>query len=212
MAMRCHGIEHGLAEVRDAMQGLTPAENLVGFNEAVGFLAEKIDLIVAQKDPATLQQLESAITTLRGVSAHIASNETVRQLADDVAVLAEKVEGIANASAAGEALSGLEHRIAALADTLAERSQNGDTVPPLLESLVNSLSEQDRAASTCRAATTSRPVIWKTASSSWSRNSTLRIRVSAISRRSSAALPICWCISRRCAPRRAKVACAAMRR
>lgn len=137
-----HGIERGLAEVRDAMQGLTPAENLVGFNEAVGFLAEKIDQIVAQKDPATLQQLESAITTLRGVSAHIASNETVRQLADDVAVLAQKVEGIANASAAGEALSGLEHRIAALADTLAERSQNGDTVPPLLESLVNSLSSK----------------------------------------------------------------------
>ena len=59
------GIEHGLAEVRDALRGLTPAENLVGFNEAVDGLAHKIDLIVAQKDPATLAQLESAITTLR---------------------------------------------------------------------------------------------------------------------------------------------------
>ena len=47
------GVEHGLAEVRDALRGLTPAENLVGFNDAVAGLAHKIDLIVAQKDPAT---------------------------------------------------------------------------------------------------------------------------------------------------------------
>src|SRR6185437_1474668 len=51
-------VEHGLAEVRDALRSLTPAENLVGFNEAVAGLAHKIDMIVAQKDPATLQQLD----------------------------------------------------------------------------------------------------------------------------------------------------------
>jgi localization factor PodJL len=135
-----HGIEQGLAEVRDALHHLTPAENLIGFNEAVGVLAEKIDLIVAQKDPATLQQLDSAITTLRGISTHIASNETVRQLSDDVALLAEKVDRIANADAAGEALASLEHRIGALADALAERSQNGGAVPRRLEALVDSLS------------------------------------------------------------------------
>ena len=78
------GIEHGLAEVRDALRGLTPAENLVGFNDAVAGLAHKIDLIVAQKDPATLAQLEHAITTLREMSTHIASNETVRNLASQV--------------------------------------------------------------------------------------------------------------------------------
>src|SRR5690606_33862394 len=38
------GIEHGLAEVRDALSHLTPAESLVGFNEAVNALAQKIDL------------------------------------------------------------------------------------------------------------------------------------------------------------------------
>jgi localization factor PodJL len=134
------GLERGLAEVRDALHGLTPAENLVGFNDAVAVLAEKIDLIVAQKDPATLQQLESAITTLRGISTHIASNETVRQLSNDVAMLADKVDRIANASAAGEALTSLEHRIGALADALTQRSENGGIVPPRLEALVDSLS------------------------------------------------------------------------
>ena len=59
------GIEHGLAEVRDALRDLTPAENLVGYTDAIDALAHKIDLIVAQKDPATMQQLERSLATLR---------------------------------------------------------------------------------------------------------------------------------------------------
>ncbi|MBV9555869.1 MAG: SEL1-like repeat protein [Pseudolabrys sp.] len=135
-------IEQGLQQIYDALHHLQPAESLVGFNEAIHALTERMDVIVAQKDPATLQQLESAITTLRGVSAHIASNETVRQLAEDVALLAEKVDRIANASGAGEALVHLEQRISALSDALAARGQNGDHVPPGLEALVHSLSSK----------------------------------------------------------------------
>src|SRR6185312_14851852 len=139
------GIENGLAEVRDALAHLTPAENLVGFNEAVAHLAHKIDLIVAEKDPATLQQLENAIGALRDISAHVASNEAVNQLSAEVQQLAENVERIAAAAAAatgGDALAHLEHRIAALSDALAERAQSGATVPPQLETLVNSLSDK----------------------------------------------------------------------
>ena len=80
--------------MRDALHGLTPAEHLVGFTEAVDGLAQKIDLIVAQKDPATLQQLEAAITTLRGMAGNVASNETVSRLAAEVQSLADKVEQI----------------------------------------------------------------------------------------------------------------------
>ena len=136
------GVEHGLAEVRDALRGLTPAENLVGFNDAVAALAHKIDLIVAQKDPATLQQLEQAITTLRDMATHVASDETVGGLATQVRMLAEKVDHIASAAGAGDALNNLEHRIAALSDALAERAQSGGTVPPMLEALVQSLSDK----------------------------------------------------------------------
>ena len=136
------GIEHGLAEVRDALRGLTPAENLIGFNDAVAGLAHKIDLIVAQKDPATLAQLENAITTLREMSTHIASNETVRSLASQVQALGEKVESMAHGGAGGEALNHLEQRIAALSDALAERAQTGATVPPQLEALVESLTNK----------------------------------------------------------------------
>jgi localization factor PodJL len=136
------GIEHGLAEVRDALRGLTPAESLVGFNEAVNGLAHKIDLIVAQKDPAALGQLEHAITTLRDMAGHVASNETVGRLAAQVQHLADKVEQYGVGSGAGDALNSLEHRISALADALAERSQNGASVPPRLEALVESLSDK----------------------------------------------------------------------
>jgi localization factor PodJL len=135
-------VEHGLAEVRDALRSLTPAENLVGFNEAVAGLAHKIDMIVAQKDPATLQQLDSAVNTLRSLSTHIASNETVGRLASEVQALAERVEHVAHAASGSAALDHLEQRINALADALAERAQSGGAVPPHLEALVQSLSDK----------------------------------------------------------------------
>jgi localization factor PodJL len=135
------GLEHGLTEVRDALRGLMPAEHLIGFNDAVAGLAEKIDLIVAEKDPATLRQLEDAIATLRGMASHVASDETVSRLAAEVQGLAEKVEQIGRGPA-GDVLNNLENRIDALSRALAERAQAGDTVPPRLEALVHSLSDK----------------------------------------------------------------------
>ncbi len=136
------GIEQGLAEVRDALFNLTPAENLVGFNEAVDGLAQKIDLIVGQNDPATLQQLEQAISTLRGMTAHVASDEAVSALAAEVQALGEKVDHIAATAGASDALGHLEQRIDALSHALAERAQAGNTVPPHLEALVQSLADK----------------------------------------------------------------------
>ena len=136
------GIEHGLAEVRDALRGLTPAEQLVGFHDAIDGLAHKIDLIVAQKDPETMAQLESAINTLREMAGHIASNETVSALSAEVQLLGQKVDYIAHATTGGSALDNLEQRISAIADALAERAQAGAAVPPQLETLVQSLSDK----------------------------------------------------------------------
>ena len=136
------GIERGLGEVRDALRGLTPAENLIGFHEAVDALARKIDLIVAQKDPATLHQLEYAITTLREMATHVASDEALRKLAAQVQVLSEKIERMSAVAPAGDAFSNLEHRIEALSRALSERAQNGTAVPPRLEALVQSLSDK----------------------------------------------------------------------
>jgi localization factor PodJL len=135
------GLEHGLAEVRDALRNLTPAEKLVGFNDAVSGLAHKIDLSVAQKDPETLHQLEHAITTLREMAAHVASNDAIKNLSAQVHMLGQKVEELSRVNA-GDALSGLERRIEALSKAIAERAQNGGSVPPRLENLVQSLSDK----------------------------------------------------------------------
>ena len=136
------GIEHALAEVRDALHGLTPAENLVGYTEAVANLSQKIDLIVAEKDPATMRQLEGAITTLRGMVHHVASNETVSHLSAEVQSLAGKIDDIGHAGPAGDALASLERRIDALGQAIAEQSHDGGTVSPRLEALMVSLADK----------------------------------------------------------------------
>src|SRR5262249_1321555 len=62
------GIERGLIEVRDALRALTPAENLVGVDQAVQQLSQKIDLIAGNaQDPAALKQLEGSILAMRGI-------------------------------------------------------------------------------------------------------------------------------------------------
>ncbi len=136
------GIENGLAEVRDALRDLTPAENLVGYTDAIEALAHKIDLIVAQKDPATMQQLERSVSTLREMAAHVASNETVSSLATQVQVLAGKIDRLAIGGGTGDAFNKLELRIDALSRALTERAHNGDTLPPRLEALLQSMSDK----------------------------------------------------------------------
>src|SRR4029077_4542274 len=105
------GIENGLAEVRDALRDLTPAENLVGYTDAIEALTRKIDLIVVQNDPSTMHKLELSVATLRPRSAHVASNETVSSLAAQVQVLAEKIDRLAIGGGTGDAINKLELRI-----------------------------------------------------------------------------------------------------
>jgi localization factor PodJL len=73
---------------------------------------------------------------------HVASNEAVTQLANEVVMLGEKIDYIASATGGSDALSNLDQRVAAIADALGERAQSGGGVPPRLESLVQSLGEK----------------------------------------------------------------------
>jgi localization factor PodJL len=136
------GIEHSLAEVRDTLRELTPAESLIGYNEAINALAHRIDLIVAERDPATMQQLDRSIATLREMAAHVASNETVSNLAAQVRTLADKIEHVAVDRSASTTLNNLENRVGELSRALAERARNGDAVPSRLEAMVQSLSDK----------------------------------------------------------------------
>ena len=130
------GLENGLAEVRDTLRSLTPAEGLVGVDEAVRGLSRKIDKIsVSQQDPNTLQQIEHAITSLRGVVSNVASDGALAQLAAEVHGLAGKFERAALTGGSDEALAKIDERISTLVES-------GRSVPRELEHAIRTLSEQ----------------------------------------------------------------------
>ena len=135
-------IEHGLSKVFDALRALTPAENLVGYTEAIDALARKIDHIIAQQDPALIRQLENSIDNLREIATHVASNETMSSLSAQVQALADKVDHLAIGGRDGDALNRLELRIDALSRALSDRLENGEAMPSRLEALIQSLSEK----------------------------------------------------------------------
>jgi localization factor PodJL len=136
------GIERGLTEIRDALRGMKTAENLVGFDEALKALTQKLDLIIAREDPAALEQLETAIGALRGVVSHVASNDALSKVAEDVRGLAAKVDALAKGAVTGHAVSALGSRIDTLADALNASTEAGQTVPRELEKLLSSLIEK----------------------------------------------------------------------
>jgi localization factor PodJL len=133
------GVEQGLTEVREALRALTPAENLVGYAEALHALDRKVDSIIARDDPAALKQLQSAIDALHGVVSHVASNDALASLAQDVRELAAKIDNIAATAASETAFSALEQRIDGLAEAISASTAAGHPEPRELERLLAGL-------------------------------------------------------------------------
>jgi localization factor PodJL len=137
------GIERGLAEVRDALHRMATAEKLVGFDDALKTLAQKLDLIIAREDPAALEQLETAIGALRGVVSHVASNDALNKVADDVHTLAAKIDALAKGGGVGgQGISALGSRIDTLADALNASAAAGQAVPREMEKLLSGVIEK----------------------------------------------------------------------
>ncbi|MPZ38851.1 MAG: hypothetical protein GEU95_12455 [Rhizobiales bacterium] len=133
------GLERGLAEVRDALQALTPAESLVGFDQAVQGLSQKVDRIAsAGQDPESLKQLEGAIGALRGVVSHVASNDALTQLSEEVRSLSTKVDQVTGS----DAFAAMEQRIAAIADALQQSHGTPAAETSSLATVVRSLADK----------------------------------------------------------------------
>ncbi|MGB7036584.1 MAG: hypothetical protein WBD71_13790, partial [Xanthobacteraceae bacterium] len=101
-----------------------------------------VDLIIAREDPAALQQLETAIGALRGIVSHVASNDTLTKVAEDVRALAAKVDSVADSAASGQAFSALEGRLDTLTNALHASTEAGQAVPRELEKLLSGLIEK----------------------------------------------------------------------
>ena len=128
---RWRGIERGLAEVRDALHALTPAENLAGFDETrAGPVAEDRPHRQHRPGSGALKQLEGAIVALRGVVSHVASDDALATL---VRRGARAFRQGRPGHAASDAFSAIEQRIAAIADALQSAHSGvpaGDTRRP----------------------------------------------------------------------------------
>jgi localization factor PodJL len=145
------GIEHGLNEVRDALNALAPAESRAGFDDEVKALARKVDLIAATgPDAETVEHLETAITELRNISARVASGEALAALASDVRTIGAKLDRVASPQAPDH--DGMDHlvrRIDVLAAALEQRPGAGapsDTAH--VESLIKGLADKLETAET----------------------------------------------------------------
>jgi localization factor PodJL len=125
-------LERGLAEVRDAVRSLAPAESLAGAMDAIRVLAEKIDVMAAMpQDNTAMQQLETAIAGLRGIASHAASSDALAALTSEVRAIAAKVDNELPGMARGTAiLNSLEQRIATIADAIEQVRAAGKTAPP----------------------------------------------------------------------------------
>src|SRR5882757_1663965 len=75
---------------------------------------------------------------MRGIASHVASNDALAKLSDEVRALTDKVDRAAGPTDGG-ALSALEQRIATLADALEARNQRGQVVPHELDTVVKGL-------------------------------------------------------------------------
>lgn len=138
------GVERRLASVCETLNRLAPAENLAGLQEEAGALARKIDTVATQgTDPATMQQLETAIAELRRVSERVASGEALTKLADEVRALGDKIDRFDYAGSGRDALSALERRMEVLAGTLTDYAANvSRSAVPDVEALMKGVSER----------------------------------------------------------------------
>lgn len=132
-------LEQGLADLRQTLRGFATAESLAGVEETVKELARKVDVITAKDDPAVMQQLETAVSGLRGIVSHVASNDALARVAAEIQSLSAKVDGLANSAPAGPSLSALANRIDLLADALNASTEAGQTIPRELEKLLSGL-------------------------------------------------------------------------
>lgn len=146
-------LEHGLAELRDALRGLAPGE----LGHAVQTLSRKIDQIGELiPDPLTFRELDKAIDALRGIVNQIASGDALSALVKEVRAIGAKIEKIEDAATRAntparsierDILAAMEKQLSGIADTLsaesAQPARGTAPVEPLIETLAKKLETFD---------------------------------------------------------------------
>ncbi len=138
-------IENELAQVRDTLQSLAPAESLAGLRGDVWALDRKIDAIAAgNPDSAALRLLEAALAELREVAARAASGEALIALAEEVQALGDKIDWLVDSDASSVgALASLDQRFQEFAAAVtAESASAGAAASGHLITIVQGLADR----------------------------------------------------------------------
>ncbi|MDF2995426.1 MAG: hypothetical protein K0R27_1063 [Xanthobacteraceae bacterium] len=123
-----------LAGLRDVMEELRPPENSEALEREVEALSRKLDIISAKTvDGSTIARLQAQTAEIRDLLGRALSNDSVRLLAEQVALLVGKIERFANpderlAHEVVEALGRRIDQLAARIDTYAAAT-GSDTAP-----------------------------------------------------------------------------------
>jgi localization factor PodJL len=115
-------IECKLADMRDALRALIPAESLSGVRQALQQLSHKLERVGgSRRDSATLHEIASVLAALRGIGSRVASSAVLAQLSEKLRCLAASIELIGTLTekimatdTALARLEAIEHKVASL--------------------------------------------------------------------------------------------------
>ncbi len=133
-----------LAGLRDVMEELRPPENSEALEREIEALSRKLDIVSAKTvDGATVARLQAQTSEIRDLLGRALSNDSVRMLAEQVALLVGKIERFANpderlAHEVVEALGRRIDQLAARIDTYAAATGND---PAPFDDIVRRLDE-----------------------------------------------------------------------
>lgn len=132
-----------LAGLRDVMEELRPPESPEALEREIEALSRKIDIVSAKTvDGSTIARLQAQTAEIRDLLGRALSNDSVRLLAEQVALLVGKIERFASPDErlAHEVVEALGRRIDQLAERIdAHAAQGGDAAP--FEDIVRRLDE-----------------------------------------------------------------------
>jgi localization factor PodJL len=114
-------VEQALADIRDRLGALTPAEELGELGDAVMLLSSRADSIATESAaPEKTQLLEHAIRALQGLASQVASRDVIAALSHDIKALDEKIDRIARPAV--DFMRTLERHLAEIAEVVRPRT------------------------------------------------------------------------------------------
>jgi localization factor PodJL len=134
-------VERTLADIRDRLRALTPAEELSELSNAVSLLSRKADSIASESmAPEKMQQLEHAIGALQGLASQVASRDVIATLSHDIKALGEKIERNSQPAVGSDFMNTLERRLAEIAEAMRRCSPDeGAAVPANFDATIKAL-------------------------------------------------------------------------